>query len=157
MKKIIFYSISITLISCTDYKTKPEVNIPDKTSKFSFETTGSLDSENKKLIIQENDTTYSIELFGSNYEYLEFEDIESGERFVDLNSEKSKQTPSLVISSSELEKTKLPTAVFQMIENEAGISFELPYEISIGDSIFKLDMNSLSKDSEKKILLFKSN
>jgi len=157
MKKIIFYSISIILISCTDYKTKPEVNIPEKTSKFSFETTGSLDSENKKLIIQENDTTYSIELFGSNYEYIEFEDIESGERFVDLYNDKSKQTPSLVISSSELEKTKLPTAVFQMIENEAGISFELPYEIAIGDSIFKLDMNSLSKDSEKNILLFKSN
>jgi len=156
MKKIIFYSISITLLSCTGYKTEPEVNIPDKTSKFSFETTGSLDSVNKKLIIQENDTTYSIELFGSNYEYLEFEDIESGERFVDLFTDKSKQSPSMVISTSELENIELPTAVFQMIENEDGISFELPYEISIGDSILKLDMSSLNKDSDKKMLLFKT-
>jgi hypothetical protein len=62
----------------------------------------------------------------------------------------------MVISSSEGDKTKLPTAVFQMIENEDGISFELPYEISIGDSILKLDMSSLSKDSENKTLLFKT-
>lgn len=156
MKQIFFYSILITLMSCTDNKANQELNIPEHITKFKFETTGSLDGGNKKLVIQENDTIYSVELSGSNYEYLEFYDIDNGDRYVHLQSDKSKQTPSMVISSSEGDKTKLPTAVFQMIENEDGISFELPYEISIGDSILKLDMSSLSKDSENKMLLYKT-
>ena len=156
MKQLFFYSILITLLSCTDNKANQELNIPEHITKFKFETIGSLDGGNKKLVIQENDTIYSVELSGSNYEYLEFYDLDNGDRYVLLQSDKSKQTPSMVISSSELEKTKLPTAVFQMIENEDGISFELPYEISIGDSILKLDMSSLSKDSENKMLLYKT-
>jgi uncharacterized protein (DUF2249 family) len=156
MKQIFFYSILITLMSCTDNKANQELNIPEHITKFKFETIGSLDGGNKKLVIQENDTIYSVELSGSNYEYLEFYDIDNGDRYVHLQSDKSKQTPSMVISSSEGDETKLPTAVFQMIENEDGISFELPYEISIGDSILKLDMSSLSKDSENKMLLYKT-
>ena len=144
-------------MSCTNNTAENEVNIPRDIKKFKFETTGSLDGENKKLTIQENDTTYSIELYGSNYTYAEFEDIDSGERFIDLYSDKSEQATSMIISSSELEKNKLSTAVFQLREDEDGISLEIPYEISFGDSILKLDMSSLSKDSKKKTLLFKTN
>lgn len=109
MKQIFFYSILITLVSYTNNTGENEVNIPTDIKKFKFETIGSLDGENKKLTIQENDTTYSIELYGLNYECLEFEDIESGERFVDLYTDKSKHTPSLVISTSELKKIRLNT------------------------------------------------
>lgn len=144
-------------MSCANNTSYNEINLPTDITKFKFETTGSLDGENKKLTIQENDTIYTIELSGTNYEYLEFHDIDNGDRYVLLHSDKSENNPSMVISSSELEKTELPTAVFQMTEDENGISLEIPYEISIGDSILKLDMSSLSKDSENKILLFKTN
>jgi|TARA_B110000967_G_C18360645_1_gene305766 hypothetical protein len=144
-------------MSCANNTSYNEINLPTDITKFKFETTGSLDGENKKLTIQENDTIYTIELSGTNYEYLEFHDIKNGDRYVLLHSDKSEKNPSMVISSSELEKTELPTAVFQMTEDENGISLEIPYEISIGDSILKLDMSSLSKDSENKILLFKTN
>jgi hypothetical protein len=144
-------------MSCANNTSYNEINLPTDITKFKFETTGSLDGENKKLTIQENDTIYTIELSGTNYEYLEFHDIDNGDRYVLLHSDKSEKNPSMVISSSELEKTELPTAVFQMTEDENGISLEIPYEISIGDSILKLDMSSLSKDSENKILLFKTN
>lgn len=157
MKQIFFYLILITLMSCANNTSYNEINLPTDITKFKFETTGSLDGENKKLTIQENDTIYTIELSGTNYEYLEFHDIDNGDRYVLLHSDKSENNPSMVISSSELEKTELPTAVFQMTEDENGISLEIPYEISIGDSILKLDMSSLSKDSENKILLFKTN
>ena len=157
MKQIFFYLILITLMSCANNTSYNEINLPTDITKFKFETTGSLDGENKKLTIQENDTIYTIELSGTNYEYLEFHDIKNGDRYVLLHSDKSEKNPSMVISSSELEKTELPTAVFQMTEDENGISLEIPYEISIGDSILKLDMSSLSKDSENKILLFKTN
>jgi hypothetical protein len=64
MKQIFFYSILITLMSCTDNKANQELNIPEHITKFKFETTGSLDGGNKKLVIQENDTIYSVELSG---------------------------------------------------------------------------------------------
>ena len=156
MKQVFFYSILAVLVSCTNNSSKPEINIPENTSKFSFATTGSLDAEDKKLTIHENDTIYNIELSGTNYEYLEYYDIANGDRYVHLHSDKSKQTPSMVISTSELENTELPTAVFKMRENEDGISLELPYEISLGDLVLKLDMSSMSGDSEKKKLLFKT-
>ena len=82
MKNLII-SLAIFFSSCSS-NFDSNIILPSNINSFKFESSGSLDSLNKILRITENDTTYSIQLHANEYSLIEFEDIDSGERFIVL-------------------------------------------------------------------------
>ena len=150
MKKVIII-LAIFFSSCSnDFDSN--ITIPSNINSFKFESTGSLDSSNKILSITENDTTYSIQLHANEYSLIEFEDIDSGERFIVLEDNR-KEINSIAVSP-QLVDSGLPKSVFMLKEENGNLSLELPFELVFGKDTLNLDANSIDLNNENGVLKF---
>ena len=78
---------SALIFSCNQVDVKETSTSSQEKQTFKFESTGSINTNNKVLHITENDTTYEINLaYSGGFELFEYEDIDTGERYIVLES-----------------------------------------------------------------------
>ena len=134
---------SALILSCNQVDVK-EISTPKKeATTFKFESTGSINTNNKVLHITENDTTYEINLaYSGGFELYEYEDLDSGERALVLESIPN---PEEAVEFAEIikEENRPKSIVFSVKETDGVSSLEIPYELIHGDTKLLIDTSKI--------------
>lgn len=83
MIRVLFLFSIVSILGCNNTK----VDIPKHINNFSFTSSGSIDDKTKYIEIKVDDTTYTFDLSGINYSLMEYEDLDTKERVIVLESE----------------------------------------------------------------------
>ena len=134
---------SALIFSCNQADVKETSTFSQEKQTFKFESTGSINTNNKVLHITENDTTYEINLaYSGGFELFEYEDIDTGERYIVLESNPNSEE---AVEFSEIikEENRPKSIVFSVKESDGVSSLEIPYELVHGDTKLLIDTSKI--------------
>jgi hypothetical protein len=87
MIRTIFLLSIVSILGCNKICNEANVELPEHINNFSFVSSGSLDAHSKYIEIKVDDTVYIFDLSGANFSLMEYEDLDTKERVIVLESE----------------------------------------------------------------------